>query len=71
MDGVGLCLAGDVFVDQQLAAGQLERLETCPQLSTRGGYWLVFPKRLQRDLRLRNLKAWLLSQVEGGRSSHP
>lgn len=69
LDGVGLCLAGDVFVDHQLKAGLLERLEACPTLSTRGGYWLVFPRRLQRDVRFRNFRTWLLQQSEDTRAN--
>lgn len=63
LDSVGLCVAGDIFADEQVRAGRLKRLEAAPTLSSRGGYWLVFPRRLQRDLRFRNFRSWLLKQA--------
>lgn len=66
LDRVGLCLAGDVFADEQVKAGRLRHLEGAPEPSTRGGYWLVFPRRLQRDLRFRNFRNWLLKQAAAG-----
>lgn len=70
LDGVGLCLAGDVFAELQTRAGLLKLHEACPHLSTRGGYWLVFPRRLQRDLRFRNFRNWLVKQVEDGATAN-
>lgn len=63
LDGAGYCLAGDVFTALEVAVGRLRLCEPAPNLSTRGGYWLVHPRGAGRDPRVRNFRAWLLDEV--------
>lgn len=73
LDGAGLCLAGDCFAERDVLTGRLRRFDEASQPSERGGYWLVYPHRGRRDLRLQNFRAWLLDQValETARVSGP
>lgn len=64
LEGAGLCFAGDAFAQREVEARRLTQSETSPQTSVRGGYWLVYPPRGRRDLRLQNLRAWLFTQIE-------
>ncbi len=63
VDGAGLCFAGDLFAERDVAAGRLRRLDRAPAVSARGSYWLVYPPRLRRDPRLQNFRTWLLEQA--------
>ena len=63
LDGVGLCFAGDLFAERDVAAGRLRRLDRAAAISARGSYWLVYPPRLRRDPRLQNFRGWLLDQA--------
>lgn len=71
LDGAGLCLAGDLFADRDVAAGRLRRLDQEGTISARGSYWLVYPPRLRRDRRLQNFRGWLLEQAAAGLSPSP
>jgi len=71
LDGVGLCLAGDAFAASQVASGRLTLIELCPPLRARARYWLVYPNRMKRDLRLRNFRSWLSKQVDAPDTPDP
>lgn len=63
IDGAGLCFAGDLFAERDVAAGRLRRLDIAAEKSARGSYWLVYPPRMRRDPRLQNFRTWLLDQA--------
>ncbi|WP_247657635.1 LysR substrate-binding domain-containing protein [Aquabacter sp. L1I39] len=63
IDGAGVTLAGAEIVECDLATGRLALLFD-HRIAAGAGYYLVYPEALARDRRVRNLRAWLLAQVE-------
>jgi LysR family glycine cleavage system transcriptional activator len=58
IDGAGITLASGEIAASDIAAGRLARLFN-HNVAAGAGYYLVYPDRLKRDRRLRNLRAWL------------
>lgn len=63
IDGAGVTLAGAEIVECDLASGRLALLFD-HRITAGAGYYLVYPDALARDRRVRNLRTWLLAQVE-------
>lgn len=63
IDGAGVTLAGTEIVERDLATGRLALLFD-HRIPAGAGYYLVYPEALARDRRVRNLRSWLLAQVE-------
>ncbi len=63
IDGAGVTLAGTEIVACDLAAGRLTLLFP-HRIPADAGYYLVYPEALARDRRVRNLRSWLLAQVD-------
>lgn len=63
INGAGVTLAGTEIVASDLASGRLALLFD-HRIPAGAGYYLVYPEALARDRRVRNLRSWLLAQVE-------
>lgn len=69
VDGAGLCLAGDIFVQSEVDAGRLQLREQSPAKSSMGGYWLVHRVASRRDPRIRNFRRWLARETASDRAA--
>jgi LysR family glycine cleavage system transcriptional activator len=65
IDGAGLTLAGTEIAGWDIAAGRLTPLFD-HQSPANAGYYLCYPAALERDRRIRNLRAWILAEVTKG-----
>ncbi|MBP2150991.1 LysR substrate-binding domain-containing protein [Xanthobacter autotrophicus DSM 597] len=65
IDGAGLTLAGLEIAGWDIAAGRLTPL-LGHQVPGNGGYYLCYPPALDRDRRIRNLRAWMHAEVAKG-----
>ncbi|WP_114090524.1 LysR substrate-binding domain-containing protein [Thalassospira profundimaris] len=63
IDGAGMTLASSEIAASDIAAGRLAPLLP-HKVASGAGYYLVYPDRLKRDRRLRNLRHWLLGIVD-------
>lgn len=62
-DGAGLTLAGWEIAEADVKAGRLAPVFD-HRIEAGGAYWLVYPEALATDRRVRNLRSWLLDQLE-------
>lgn len=62
IDGAGLTLAGAEIAGWDIAAGRLSPL-LGHRVPTDAGYYLCYPPALERDRRIRNVRAWMLAQA--------
>ncbi len=67
IDGAGLTLAGTEIAGWDIAAGRLTPLFD-HQSPANAGYYLCYPAALERDRRIRNLRAWILAEVTKAKS---
>lgn len=62
IDGAGVTLAGVEMAAFDIAAGRLKTV--FGHMMTHGSsYYLVYPQTLERDRRLKNVRAWLMTQI--------
>ncbi|MBC2857445.1 LysR family transcriptional regulator [Stappia sp. 28M-7] len=62
IDGAGVTLAGIEIAGQDIAAGRLTPL-FAHKVPANAGYYLCYPPALERDRRIRNVRAWLLAEA--------
>ncbi|MDF1749294.1 MAG: LysR substrate-binding domain-containing protein [Alphaproteobacteria bacterium] len=62
IDGAGLTLAGVEVAGWDIATGRLKPLFD-HRVPANAGYYLCFPPALERDRRIRNLRAWILAEA--------
>lgn len=60
LDGAGVALAGLEIAGWDIAAGRLSPLLD-HRVPAQAGYYLCYPPALQRDRRIRNVRAWMLA----------
>ncbi len=63
IDGAGITLAGAEIAGADIEAGRLAPL--FDHRVAGGGYYLVYPRALERDRRIKNLRQWLISATPG------
>ncbi|MEW5420671.1 LysR family transcriptional regulator [Amorphus sp. 3PC139-8] len=63
IDGAGLTLAGTEIAAWDIAAGRLSLL-LGHKVPANAGYYLCFPPALERDRRIRNVRAWMLDEAK-------
>lgn len=64
LDGTGITFAGPELAAEDIAAGRLRALFK-HRVDAEAGYYLCYPPALERDRRIRNLKAWLMEETGG------
>lgn len=62
IDGAGLTLAGLEIAGWDISAGRLAPL-LGHRVPAHGGYYLCYPPALERDRRIRNVRAWMHAEV--------
>ena len=62
IDGAGLTLVGTEIAGRDIAAGRVSPL-LGHQVPANAGYYLCYPPALERDRRLRNVRAWMLAEA--------
>lgn len=62
IDGAGITFAGAEIAGCDISAGRLSPLLN-HQVPAHAGYYLCYPPALERDRRIRNLRAWMLAEA--------
>lgn len=62
LDGTGITFAGSELAAEDIAAGRLHLLFS-HKVAAEAAYYLCYPPALERDRRIRNLRAWLMDET--------